>query len=68
VAFTSDESSEEGRLVNEAGLRVMLTVETERGGRVAFEASEEKFRVLLGELKTVKALMDEDAQANRQPF
>jgi hypothetical protein len=68
VAFTSDESSEEGRLVNEAGLRVMLTVETERGGRVAFEASEEKFRVLLGELKTVKALMDEDARANRQPF
>jgi len=45
-----------------------LTVETERGGRVAFEASEEKFRVLLGELKTVKALMDEDARANRQPF
>ena len=63
VAFsTSDASSEEGgSVVSEAGLRVKLTVETERGGRVAFVASEEKFRVLLGELKTVKALMDEDA-------
>lgn len=63
VAFsTSDTSSEEGgSVVGEAGLRVKLTMETERGGRVAFVASEEKFRVLLGELKTVKALMDEDA-------
>jgi hypothetical protein len=39
---------------------VRLTLDTVDDGRLDMEMSEEKFRVLLSELKAVRALMDDD--------
>jgi len=50
VTFTSEPGGET--------LGVRLKLDTVEDGVMDLEVSEEKFRVLLGELKTVKALMD----------
>jgi hypothetical protein len=44
------------------GVGVRLTLDTVDDGRVDVEMSEDKFRVLLSELKAVRSLMDDDVQ------
>lgn len=59
VTFQSGEANEASDPASER-LGVRMTLDTLAQGRVDVEMSEEKFRVLLGELKAVKALMDAD--------
>ena len=56
VTFASDAD-------NEGALAVRLQLNTTAHGCLDVDVSEEKFRVLLGELKTVKALMDAESAA-----
>jgi len=60
VTFASD-ADESRNNASEGRLAIRLTLDTIDEGRVDVNVSEEKFRVLLSELKAVKALMDEDA-------
>jgi len=56
VTFASDAD-------DEGALAVRLQLNTTAHGCLDVDVSEEKFRVLLGELKTVKALMDAESAA-----
>ena len=56
VTFASD-------VDDEGSLAVRLKLDTTAHGCVNVDVSEEKFRVLLGELKAVKALMDAESPA-----
>jgi hypothetical protein len=57
VTFSSGEESSGGV---KDGLGIRLRLDTVEHGNLDVEVSEEKLRVLLGELKAVKALMDAD--------
>ena len=60
VTFASD-ADESGNNASEGRIAIRLTLDTTDEGCMDVDVSEEKFRVLLSELKAVKALMDEDA-------
>ena len=59
VTFGSSDGDDENRAPGDS-LGVRLTLDTVDDGRLDMEMSEEKFRVLLSELKAVRALMDDD--------
>ena len=60
VTFASD-ADESRNNASEGRIAIRLTLDTTDEGCMDVDVSEEKFRVLLSELKAVKALMDEDA-------
>ena len=59
VTFASD-ADESRNNASEGRIAIRLTLDTTDEGCMDVDVSEEKFRVLLSELKAVKALMDED--------
>ena len=60
VTFGSGDGDDANRAPGDS-LGVRLRLDTVDDGRLDIEMSEEKFRVLLSELKAVRALMDDDA-------
>ena len=60
MTFASD-ADESRNNASEGRIAIRLTLDTTDEGCMDVDVSEEKFRVLLSELKAVKALMDEDA-------